>query len=151
MQGANFSSWYRQDEGTFVVDAINRNANRYATYWAALTALNSSFDSIRAMEWNNGSDRLLSVSIGNVSQVGLSSSSVIGRKVIASTYKKDDFAASKNGGAALTDSIGDLPQGIDRLVIGATGPAFPLNGTISRLTYYPKRLTNAQLQFLSSQ
>jgi hypothetical protein len=70
----------------------------------------------------------------------------------ALAYKANDFATSYNGGAVATDTSGSVPTNVDRMRLGhdylaaSTGE---LDGTISKIIYYPKRLTNAQLQALT--
>jgi len=68
-------------------------------------------------------------------------------------YKVNDLASCLNGGTVQTDTSQNLPTGIDRMSIGynaAYGANGRMNGHISRLRYYPTRLTNAQLQSLST-
>ena len=72
---------------------------------------------------------------------------------VAAGYKVNDFAASINGAAVLTDTSGAVPSGVSQLLIGRcawVGAPFTWNGHISRLRYYPTRLTNDQLQSLST-
>ena len=71
---------------------------------------------------------------------------------VAFAIKKDDFAASFNGGATLTDTSGNVSETNDHLAIGyyKPSPQAYLNGHIQRLAYYPKRLPNNQLKTLSS-
>ena len=66
-------------------------------------------------------------------------------------YQKDNFARSI-GASLITDTSGNLPVGINELSIGNDGTGgggAPFNGHIKQLTYYPKRLTNTQLQTLT--
>jgi hypothetical protein len=66
----------------------------------------------------------------------------------AIAYKVDDFAYTTNGASVVTDTSGAIPS-VNRLGIGLTGTQNFLNGTISRIAYYPVRVTNAQLQALT--
>lgn len=72
--------------------------------------------------------------------------------VQASAYAANDFAVSLNAGAVVTDTTGAVPAGVNRLYIGSdsNGVINFLNGTIKKIAYYPLRLTNAQLQALTS-
>ena len=68
------------------------------------------------------------------------------------TYKLNDIAGSYNAQTVLTDTSSNIPS-VNQLCIGRRDPATLvdyLNGNISRLTYYPKRLPNSQLQTLTS-
>ena len=71
--------------------------------------------------------------------------------VIAATFTDDDLATSLDGATALTATPSytlDLPTA---LVIGSkVGGGRFLNGHIKSIQYYPRRLTNAQLQELTS-
>lgn len=71
---------------------------------------------------------------------------------IAFAYKANDFAAWDSNGASVVDAAGAVPEGIVRLIIGATNQSGgeALCGHIRRLRYYPRRLTNAQLQALTA-
>ena len=69
----------------------------------------------------------------------------------AVAYKTNDVAGSYNGGSILTDTDTNIPA-VNQLCIGRRDPLSLvdyLNGHIAQLTYYPKRLTNAQLQTLT--
>jgi hypothetical protein len=63
----------------------------------------------------------------------------------------NDYGTSVNGGAAATDTTYTVPSP-DRLIIGAAGYFLGsrLNGYIRRIAYYNTRLTNAQLQALTT-
>jgi hypothetical protein len=62
-------------------------------------------------------------------------------------YKANDFAASVNGGAALTDTSGSIAT-VNRLLIGNIYDVAAtnwLNGWVRSISYYPTRLPNATL------
>ena len=69
---------------------------------------------------------------------------------ISGAYKLNDFAASLNGSAVTTDTSGSVPYSIEELIIGSFFDGSNLNGHIKSIKYYPRRLTNAQLQDLTS-
>ena len=70
---------------------------------------------------------------------------------VATVYAKDDFAAVLNGGAVATDTAASLPT-VDLLRLGVylRGASFPMSGHIKSIQYYPRRLTNTQLQELTT-
>lgn len=69
---------------------------------------------------------------------------------VAFGYKANDSAVSFNATSPTTDTSVTLPTtNIIRLGNGSWGELNPLNGTISQFVYYPKRLTNSQLQTLT--
>ena len=69
-------------------------------------------------------------------------------------YAENDFAASLNGATTVTDTSGTVPSGISSLGIGHYYPPNPssnlINGHIKSIKYYPRRLTNTQLQELTT-
>jgi hypothetical protein len=87
-----------------------------------------------------------------VASFNLGSPSVSTIYKIALAAKANDFAAVQNGGSVSTDTSGAMPSGIASLGIGylVAGAPLQLNGHIRRIAYYPRRLTNAELQSLTS-
>jgi hypothetical protein len=151
MTGANFSSWYRQDEGTFVVESLI-TGDISSTSYPRVFEVSDGTASNSILNGSSNNLGLYEVNAGGVTQLGLypAESENITKKV-AFAVKANDFAYSLNGGAVTTDSSGLVPT-VDRLRIGASGVSSnSLNGTISKLQYYPQRLTNAQLVALSTQ
>ena len=71
---------------------------------------------------------------------------------VASALKENDAAACLNGGPIGTDTSTLMPVGVTTLTIGdrAVSANNKLNGHIKSIQYYPRRLTNAQLQELTS-
>lgn len=69
---------------------------------------------------------------------------------VAVAYSADDFAISLNGSAVATDTLGTLPTGIDTLRLGRS--IWGAQGLIEveSVVYYPLRLSNAEVQALSS-
>ena len=63
-------------------------------------------------------------------------------------FAQNDFALSVSGGSVLADSTGEMPVSISTLTLGY-GYGY-LNGHISSIAYYPRRLTDAQIKALTS-
>ena len=145
--GKNFSEWYRQDEGTTSVNSISKTNGAYCI-------MNNSSYSERTFQMSIGSSNnyegyfTSSSSIQASCTLGSNLSGVACKTI--SSGKTNDFAFCLNGGSVTTDASGTYGTGIDRMNIGKydVGNAY-CNGTISRLTYYPKRLPDAQLQALT--
>ncbi len=150
--GANFSRWYNQSEGTFVVEADS-----------VVPTSTSVFRSVGATDGTSGNALAMfiynsrwgaSSNVGGVSQADLQVngshvSNVPAKSAFA--YKVNDIAFSVNGSAPLTDAAASIPV-VDRLAVGSIGPdggGF-LNGRIRRIRYYPTRLSNTQLQALTA-
>ena len=156
MTGAAFSNWYNATEGTlsarFRCDGLGGSGFPCVAHigfgttgnrGAAFTINDGSGDSLA---WN------LYDNTPTYQGVPGGYTATRGAEVIAAgAYKANDSAASFAGSAASTDTSVTLATSLDKFAIGAqvTGSAH-LNGTISRLTYWPRRLTNAQLQWLTA-
>ncbi len=67
----------------------------------------------------------------------------------ALAYKANDFALCVDGGTVLTDTSGAVPSPATALHIGAFNGNSILNGHIRQISYFPRRLSNADLQALT--
>lgn len=71
---------------------------------------------------------------------------------VANVYAENDFAAVLDGGTVDTDTSGTVPQ-VSTLRLGAYlggSASFDMSGHIKSIQYYPRRLTNTQLQELTA-
>jgi len=69
----------------------------------------------------------------------------------AAGYKLNDSAIVTNVGVAQAVASASLPEMVDTLEIGGgTLGTGPLNGTIRHIAYFPRRLSNADLQTISA-
>jgi hypothetical protein len=145
ISGSNFSSWYRQDEGTVFAEFLPR-AN--ATAGVAYLNAGNVNEATRIFYNAAVSNYTLSVRAASVEQSSINNlgAYVLQSERISATYKVNDLAASRNGGTSISDTSATLPTGIDRLELGTTQSANYLNGTIRRLTYWPQRLPDSTLQ-----
>lgn len=150
--GADFSSWFNPDEGTFVVEGSSTRTDSNITFVQARDASNSG--EVRILRGMTGAyASLLFVrddSIGqalNVPQVGTPIDGTTYK--IAAAYKRNDLAISRDGAAPTTHTAAEVPGGLDRLFIGSnSGSAQFINGHIRSVIYYPHRLSNAELPHL---
>lgn len=149
MTGTNFSSWYRQNEGTLLGVCV-RQAGSYPCRIAYLSkdTNTSEFIGIAASNVNGTSGQISRQSVAQFSAGSISADS--GQYSVALAYKTDDSAFSMNGGSLTTDNSVLLPSDQpNRLGIGTVG-AYQGHGHLKRIAYYPKRLTDAQLQALTA-
>ena len=65
-------------------------------------------------------------------------------------YKVNDFAGTVNGGAVATDTSGTLPSSLTKLWLGNNPNSDYLNGYLQRVAFYPRALTDAELQALTA-
>jgi hypothetical protein len=69
----------------------------------------------------------------------------------AAAFAASDRALSTNGTAATTSATGAMPLSATRMGIGIDDTFNgPLNGYLRRITYYPRRLSNAELVSITS-
>jgi hypothetical protein len=96
------------------------------------------------------------VRVGGVNQASMAGVSPVVAPVASTVYKfvaaykQDDFAASMDGATVVTDTAGSMPSGLSRMEIGRRDGSGFLTGHIRKLAYYPKRLTNALLEQLTT-
>ena len=74
---------------------------------------------------------------------------------VASAFADDDFAALINGGSPVTDTSGSfttpsIPRNTLKIGGAGDGVGSNISGHIKSIQYYPRRLTNTQLQELTS-
>jgi hypothetical protein len=140
------SPWFNAAEGTLYVQASVGSAAATAIRLAAID--DGTTGNVIRFASGTLSFQVLLSSATQANLVVVSLVDNIPAK-IAGAYKLNDFAASANGGAALTDTAGTIPV-VDRLVLGAASGVSPKQTWIQRFTYYPVRLSNAQLQAITA-
>jgi hypothetical protein len=150
ISGTDFSNFYNASEGTVLTsfDINNITIGSYSRVWQIGNA--TDYLSL-AKNGANGIQVFNYVSTGNVAQATLMSNAITANTGIrnAFTYKLNDFAESTDNQTVQADTLGTLPV-VTVLNIGSQpGGSAQLNGHIARITYYPKRLTDAQLQLLT--
>ena len=154
MSGTNFSSWYNQAEGTLSVTATCKGIVSDSTLYAIDDGTTGQTNVIDARYTTFGVALRPRVRAAGVTEADIASSVfTFGTpQQFSFAYKVNDFAASQTGGAALTDTAGVLPIGsMTRLRLGARGTGIPLTQLyISRFVYYPVRLSNTEIQGITS-
>jgi hypothetical protein len=144
MTGTNFSSWYRADEGSFYAEAMPANIAQNPYIFTAESDISNLIQSIASSTFHFRSF------VGGVTQAdidaGTFSDNTYGK--VAGVYKVNDFAVSLNSGTVGTDTNGLIPFPTT-LYIGANSSAVRCI-TIKKLAYYPARLSNTELQGLTS-
>jgi hypothetical protein len=146
--GTNFSSWYRQDEGTVFADVpLMQNAARLLMF----------DDGTTNNRWElrpGGNAQTLNSWSANTQDVALSNAGSLGNPLsahkVAASNATNNVAISVNGTAPSTDASSTMPANQSRFFIGSfQGTATFTNGPIRRLTYWPARLNNSILQSLT--
>jgi hypothetical protein len=141
--GANFSSWYRQDEGTVFAET-----RQLGDVLGFAFAVSDGTDNNRIAQFRNtttlSSRNVRSGTAANPGNIAIASSQALVKSAIASIAGNSGAAAN---GVAATDSAPVAMPTVDRLQIALGAPgSTPINGTIRRFTYWPTRLSNSTLQ-----
>ena len=154
MTGANFSSWYRQDEGSFVAIASAALDSSTSLFPTHLSVNDGTLSNRIVLGQRTIDDTAIGTIVnGGATQVDFSatSSAVYGtQNNIALAYKVNDAAIARSGVLSQTDASLTVPT-VNQMGIGVNAGTSALNGHIRSISYYPKRLTNAELQALSTQ
>jgi hypothetical protein len=149
MTGTNFSSWFRADEGALYSEFASAGYSSFNTVFDIGTnatntiqiSLNSSSQLRLVVESGTAQANLATPSTGITFNTATK---------YAGSYKVNDFAGVKDGGAVATDTLGVLPV-VNQAAIGQrVTAANRLNGTIKKIAYYPARISNAELQGLTT-
>ena len=102
---------------------------------------------------NTATNTLVSISGSNVAELNygpVPSANYLNKSAFA--YATNDFAGCTGGGTLATDPLGAVPTATT-LYLGISASlssASNWNGYLRRITYYPRRLSNAELQTLTS-
>jgi hypothetical protein len=150
MTGTNFSSWYNQGEGTLYAEA---NTPSFATtYVFAEINNNSTSNYVRQSTTSAGTTTQFVVVDNSVTQASPGFAVTLGSyRKMAGAYTADSVQQSVNGSLGTEDTSATIPTGLVQMNIGTrSSGANTVNGTIKKIAYYPLRVTNAQLQGLTS-
>lgn len=160
LSGTNFSSWYNQLEGTMVSSYIVRVPSTSYSNHADFAVLNAD-GSNKIVGWANDTKAALVSVIYSNTTVFLPTINALGYAVNIPIKKavsvKDKSMIACVNGVVYSSVLGFidgyqtyLANDFNRMFIGGEGYfAQALDGTIARLTYYPKALSANQLQLLT--
>lgn len=155
MTGNNFSSWYNQEEGS-VYSEFKMDQKPLLSYFSnGVWSINDTTSSnnlyvsasvnsyVRAVNNYAGvatvsNDSPFTWAIGTLYRVGIS-------------FSQNDANVTFNSSTVIADTNCTLSKNMRNLQLGATttGTAL-LRGHLRRFTYYPKKLTNQELQTLTA-
>jgi hypothetical protein len=155
--GSDFSGFYNSLEGSLLT-SVRFNSPITNTNAQALVDINDATTANRLRYFRNvtnGFPRTLNTSNSsiNVDIIGSVALSPFVTQKFSIGFKANDYAFYVNTSQIGTDNLAALPISPTTLTIGNAGsgvtPQIPLNGTISSLRYFSKRLPNAKLQTLT--
>ena len=153
MTGTNFSSWYRQDEGSVYAN-FQPNAVGPATtaqgVFRIFGGTNNTIDFFKRAN-SDASTRFQVISSSGTSIFTNTGTFTTDATKVIGRYKVNDFGAARNGVLSSTSVTGNVPV-VSEMFIGALSSSglSALNGTMKKLAFYPKRLTDTQLQAITT-
>jgi hypothetical protein len=154
VEGNNFTSWYNTEEGTLIVSHSATAISATTQDYGAATIKNINTSSVMSLRCSsNGLGSLVYDAYGTAASLtqfnftGLTTSTVNSVVTHALAYKANLCAYSYNGTVAETDTVAIITSSMVRLNIGSNAGA----QTISRFAYYSKRLTDAEIQSITTQ
>jgi hypothetical protein len=145
----NFARWYNQTEGTLYSESTCAGLPTLGT--ASSFAITDGTINNRLRVGNFTTGNVASdVAVGGVAQASFSASGSFNVSAKVSLgYRLNDVAGSFNGGTAQIDTSATIPV-VTQAQIGNAITGRELNGTIRRISYYNRRLSNTELQGLTS-
>jgi hypothetical protein len=153
MTGTNFSSWYRQDQGTIyqsvkLLAASPQDNQYYGATFSAVTdnATKVAHDYSSLGGGPSARTIILSDAGALIATLVILPFNATTRKT-ASAMQVGSVALAANG-QIVTGTATAMPSTVDRMFLSKSG--FTPNTTISRFAYYPVRLPDAQLQALTA-
>ena len=149
IDGTNFTDFYNTEQGTLVAhyDSIIDD-----NYIATLEQIANPGDNRIALVNYSAYQGFVRNGGSGQASIDNGTPTVGGVNKVAFAFRANDFAVSLNSATPTTDTVGTMPT-VDRLMLGSrSNGAFDiLKSTIRHLSYYPKRLSNTQLQGLTQQ
>jgi len=142
--GDNFSSWYRQDEGTVFVDGVSRDSG------VALLTISDGTTNNRIQVETGTNTRFTRIVTGGVLQSGSAIAYTYGSRQKYATAYMSNSVISANAGVLTTEDTSAIIPTVDRLQIGTNvAGGGSVNNAIGRLLFWPQRLPNETLQTIT--
>jgi hypothetical protein len=156
MTGTNFSDWYNQAAGAFAV-SFDRIAAVSTSFSGGqprtLRVVNAAVTDFFILGGNSSFGEQLIGRASGVDTVSIQTGVQIAANTVATecfSYAVNNFALSVNGASAQTDVSGANPATMDTLHIGDGVTATRnINGHVRKISYWPQRITNAEVQAFS--
>jgi hypothetical protein len=151
MTGTNFSTWYNQAAGTFVMDGDTAKPTTLVATAQILSASDGTVNNNHRVRFiTAGIDAVTSV--GGVTQVDMTEVGYVVNvpSKVAYGYLLNDYGFTVNGGTVQTDTSATVPT-VNSLQLGSDPTGFgQINGHLRAIAYYNTRLPNTQLQTLTA-
>lgn len=147
--GTNFSSWYRQDEGTVFADVSVLSTSKANQTLSFNDGTSNNRVELRPVGSASPLQMRTDCVVSGVAKYANQAFSLAGeRRIGALAMKANDFRLQS--GSSGISPISDALPTVDCLYLNyATFAAGEINGTIRRLVYWPQRLANNVLQTIT--
>jgi len=151
MTGTNFSTWFNQADGTLYAEGLSLGSPNRNLLTVSDGTNNNVIEMYRV---NSSSSASMYVARDGAGQVNtnITGSFPAGSFIKMSIgYQGNNSNAAANGTLGTLDTVCSIPA-VNQLRIGTSGSggSAHLAGTIKKIAYYPVRVTDAQLQALTS-
>ena len=146
------SPWYNASEGSLLAELTQTIESANAMIPWEINDLTFDNRIFLAVDTPSAGNRRLTSNMftGGVSQAQMFSATLGTTFKAAFAWQTNNLAASQNGSAVQTDTSATIPS-VSRLYLGTrTGTGLFFNGYLRRITYYPRRLSNAELVSITS-
>jgi hypothetical protein len=144
--GENFSSWYRQDEGTVFA--------QFRPLSTATIGIAGFDDGTNDNRWRLGrassgeAQQIVQVLAVNQTTSLVGSLALNGLASTAATVRLNDCSITANGLMPFNDTSCTIPT-VNKMTIGSAQALTAAGSAIRRLTYWPQRLPNSTLQAIT--
>lgn len=148
------SPWFNSTAGTIYAEFVLTQPAAGANQFLARFSDNSYNNSIADNVTGGGFAQLATASGGVFDGTASTAVAVSANTVtkFAGAYASDDLAACKDSGTVAVDPSATIPSGLTRFDLGSdhAGANRIKAGYLRRITYYPRRLSNAELVSITS-
>jgi len=145
------SPWYNASAGTVYAEVGSAPVNTIVQQVWYLS--DGTTNNVMFLRRNTSGFPSAAVTVSAVTQGDIISGGAVAGNATYKTafaYATNDLAISTNANAVGTDTAASIPT-VDRLALGANPSTTQLlNGYLRRITYYPRRLSNAELQAITT-
>lgn len=151
IQDIDSAPWFNNTEGTFVIEGDFSSLLNAGSDQINILAVNNGANNIMQVQNNSSGQLRFKVRASSTNHVLLDFGTISGdNSKIAIAYADDDFAACLDGATVATDTSGTVPT-VNEIDVGSNNASSStMNGTIARITYYNTRLSDSELQILTS-
>jgi hypothetical protein len=146
------SPWFNASTGTIYAEFLRNTTPAASTFPQFVNIDDGTVNNRLAVSTNSSRNLRGQVAIGGtfttISTANAYTEGVVSK--LALGYQALNHAAVANGGTAATDTTVNVPSGLTTMRLGdQSGGAGNVNGYLRRITYYPRRLSNAELQAIT--